>query len=201
MDQLRLTSLMRYFPLPLIGLTFCLLTVEKATSQDVTPGRLASHPAGTDALLPGLRRSTPAAKPDDDNPFGTGFAAGRQRAIITAADLDCMARGINFEGQVPDYNSMLAVGTVIANRAESSRYPASWCLVLAQYRQFTSNPLNRTPEPLAYQLTSRVAHDLASGLRHPALHRVYEFRTAGTPLPDGARVVGTIGGNTFFRSR
>jgi len=191
---------MRRFPLLFIGLTANLLMVGQAMSQNPTPDRWASDSAGTDALLPGLRRSGPPAKPEDDNPFGAGFAAGRNRAMITTADIDCMARGINFEGQVPDYNSMLAVGTVIANRAESTRYPASWCGVLAQYRQFSSHPLDRVPEPLAYQLTSRVAHDLASGLRHPALHRVYEFRTAGTPLPDGARVIGTIGGNTFFRS-
>ena len=110
-----------------------------------------------------------------------------------------MARGINFEGRVSDYNSMLAVGTIIANRSEHTRYSASWCNVVGQYKQFSRRAVTDTPEPLAYALALRVAGDLAEGLRHPALPFVYDFRTAGTPLPPGVKVVGTVGGNTFFR--
>jgi spore germination cell wall hydrolase CwlJ-like protein len=151
------------------------------------------------ASLPGQRSPDPLLDQETENPFGSGFEPRGGRAAATADDVDCMARAMTFEAHASDYNGLLAVGTVIANRAEAPGFPESWCGVVAQRGQFSSNPLGRTPEPLAYALAQRIALDIMAGLRHPALRRVYEFRTANARLPADAVRVGVIGGNVFFR--
>lgn len=51
--------------------------------------------------------------------------------------LECLATGIYFESKGESLAGQLAVGHVIANRAESGRFPGSYCGVLFQRGQFS----------------------------------------------------------------
>ena len=52
-------------------------------------------------------------------------------------ELECLATGIYFEAKSESLQGQLAVGHVIANRAESGRFPSSYCGVLFQRSQFS----------------------------------------------------------------
>ena len=52
-------------------------------------------------------------------------------------ELECLAAGIYFEAKSEPLVGQLAVGQVIANRAESGRFPGSYCGVLFQRGQFS----------------------------------------------------------------
>ena len=52
-------------------------------------------------------------------------------------ELECLATGIYFESKSESLQGQLAVGHVIANRAESGRFPSSYCGVLFQRSQFS----------------------------------------------------------------
>jgi spore germination cell wall hydrolase CwlJ-like protein len=61
------------------------------------------------------------------------------RASTTGShELDCLAVGVYFESKSEPLNGQLAVGQVIANRANSGgRFPSSYCGVLFQRGQFS----------------------------------------------------------------
>jgi N-acetylmuramoyl-L-alanine amidase len=52
-------------------------------------------------------------------------------------ELECLAVGIYFEAKGEPLIGQLAVGEVIVNRAESSRFPNTYCSVLVQRKQFS----------------------------------------------------------------
>ena len=52
-------------------------------------------------------------------------------------ELDCLAGAIYFESKSESLEGQLAVGHVIANRAESGRFPSSYCGVVFQRSQFS----------------------------------------------------------------
>jgi spore germination cell wall hydrolase CwlJ-like protein len=52
-------------------------------------------------------------------------------------ELECLAVGIYYEAKSESLQGQLAVGHVIANRAESGRFPSSYCGVLFQRSQFS----------------------------------------------------------------
>ena len=52
-------------------------------------------------------------------------------------ELECLAVGIYFESKSEPLSGQLAVGEVIANRAESGRFPSTYCGVLFQRSQFS----------------------------------------------------------------
>ena len=52
-------------------------------------------------------------------------------------ELECLAVGIYFESKSEPLTGQLAVGQVIANRANSGRFPSSYCGVLFQRSQFS----------------------------------------------------------------
>ena len=52
-------------------------------------------------------------------------------------EMECLAVGIYFESKSESLAGQLAVGHVIANRAESGRFPKTYCGVLFQRSQFS----------------------------------------------------------------
>ena len=52
-------------------------------------------------------------------------------------ELECLAAGIYFESKSEPLAGQLAVGEVIANRANSGRFPSTYCGVLFQRGQFS----------------------------------------------------------------
>jgi N-acetylmuramoyl-L-alanine amidase len=52
-------------------------------------------------------------------------------------ELECLAVGVYFESKGEPLMGQLAVGEVIANRAQSSRFPSNYCSVVLQRGQFS----------------------------------------------------------------
>lgn len=83
----------------------------------------AQSEGSTEAIDPGADLSTLVAQLRSSDP------GGRQ--------LECLAAGIYFESKSEPLEGQLAVGQVIANRAESRRFADSYCAVLFQRGQFS----------------------------------------------------------------
>ena len=67
-------------------------------------------------------------------------------------ELDCLATGIYFESKSEPLAGQLAVGKVIANRAQSGgRFPATYCGVLFQRGQFSFVHGHSLPQRAARQ--------------------------------------------------
>ena len=78
---------------------------------------------------------TPAVKPNED--LAT-MVADLRAPDAGSSELECLATGIYFEAKSEPLAGQLAVGQVIANRAQSGgRFPPSYCGVLFQRGQFS----------------------------------------------------------------
>lgn len=59
------------------------------------------------------------------------------QAGALSADMRCLASAIYFEARGESLDGQLAVGNVVINRAQSGRFPASYCGVVYQADQFS----------------------------------------------------------------
>jgi spore germination cell wall hydrolase CwlJ-like protein len=75
-----------------------------------------------------------AIDPDADLPT---LVAQLRSSETGSRELECLAAGIYFESKSEPLAGQLAVGDVIDNRAESGRFPSSYCGVLFQRGQFS----------------------------------------------------------------
>lgn len=122
---------------------------------------------------------------------GGGIEASTDDVTLLAAILQCEAR--------QEYDSLLAVATVIMNRVESPRFPNTIRGVIYANGQFEpvwtgrlNNVLNAGPTSLSLQ----VAQDAINGARLAAVSDCYFFLYAGSTNRPGVN----IGGNLFFQS-
>jgi len=87
-----------------------------------------------DDLAP-LAPEAPAAEPVKDL---AGLVAQYRSSDAGSRELECLAAGVYFESKSEPLAGQLAVGQVIANRANSGRrFPSSYCGVLFQAGQFS----------------------------------------------------------------
>ena len=117
---------------------------------------------------------------------------------IGGSDLDVFAAILDCEA-MHDYNSMLAVATVIMNRVNSPIFPNSITDVVYASGQFEpvwsgrlDSVLSSGPSSLAYN----VAQDAINGARLAAVQDCYYFLYAGATDRPGVN----IGNNMFFQS-
>jgi spore germination cell wall hydrolase CwlJ-like protein len=79
--------------------------------------------------------AAPTVKPGGDL---SSMVAQLRSSTPGSRELECLATGIYFESKSEPLAGQLAVGQVIANRAESGgRFPSSYCGVLFQRGQFS----------------------------------------------------------------
>jgi spore germination cell wall hydrolase CwlJ-like protein len=83
---------------------------------------------------PVAEESEPAFDPDADLPT---LVAQLRSSDAGDRQLECLAAGIYFESKSEPLSGQLAVGEVIANRAESGRFADTYCGVLFQRGQFS----------------------------------------------------------------
>lgn len=152
-----------------------------------------------------LRAQEAAAMGGENNSQGTGsdtpdnnISNGGQTSSVTSEDLDLFAAILECEAY-QDYESLLAVATVIMNRVESPRFDNTIRGVIYAPGQFEpvwtgrlNTVLSRRPTALSYQ----VAQDAINGTRHPAVANCYYFLYAGSTNRPGIN----IGNNLFFQS-
>jgi spore germination cell wall hydrolase CwlJ-like protein len=109
---------------------------------------LITTPVSTDPLAPaqvaGSEEPAAPSAPEQDRPVITRGASlsdtvARLRSSEAGSrELECLAAGVYFESKSEPLAGQLAVGQVIANRADSrGRFPSSYCGVLTQRGQFS----------------------------------------------------------------
>lgn len=140
-----------------------------------------------------------AALPEDLHDLVQHFAGTDPRD----RQMECLAGAIYFETRGESLEGQLAVGRVIANRAESSRFPNTYCGVVYQRSQFSFVRGGKMPHikrgSRAWQRAVAVAR-IVDGEHHDTHVNDALFFHARYVNP-GWRLkrVGTIGNHIFYR--
>ena len=132
-----------------------LVLASMSTAASVAPAEVSTDPIeAVDPLAPTV------ALPEIDDVLNVGVTGGEEadpyaepapalpsdlRGLVehfggvtpANAEMECLAGAIYFETRGESLEGQLAVGQVIANRAESSRFPDSYCGVVFQRSQFS----------------------------------------------------------------
>ncbi|HCO55301.1 MAG TPA: cell wall hydrolase [Pelagibacterium sp.] len=116
---------------------------------------------------------------------------------------ECMTRVMYFESNRSSPDGMLAVGTVVMNRANSHQFPSDVCGVVGQKNQFADGVLSRQmTEQRSLNLAAQMATRVLRGERHPGVQDAMYFHTAGLTFPyRNMHYVLVAGGNAFYARR
>ena len=124
---------------------------------------------------------------------------GLNFGMAQLSEKECMMRAMYFESNRSSSDGMLAVGTVVMNRVNDSRYPRSVCGVVGQKNQFAQGVLTRKMTDSGAVLASQMADQVLRGARHPGVQNAQHFHTAGLRFPyNNMHYVLEAGGNEFY---
>jgi len=167
--------------------------VEQLLQQGVDP--LAPEPEAEatenqeDAIDPGATLTETVAKLRGTDP-GT-------------RELECLAVGIYFEAKSESLAGQLAVGHVIANRAESGRFPSNYCGVLFQRSQFSfirGRALPNVPRASRdWQDAVAIAKIVDKELHPSPMGKALFFHATRVSPRWRLTRVGTLGNHVFYR--
>jgi N-acetylmuramoyl-L-alanine amidase len=119
-------------------------------------------------------------------------------------ELECLATGVYFEAKSEPLAGQLAVGQVIANRAQSGgRFPSTYCGVLFQRGQFSfvhghSLP-HVAPENRQWQTAVAIAKIVDSRLKNSLVGDALFFHARYVSPGWHLKRVASIGNHLFFR--
>lgn len=124
---------------------------------------------------------------------------GMNFGMAQLSEKECMMRAMYFESNRSSAEGMLAVGTVVMNRVNDSRYPKSVCGVVGQQNQFAQGVLSRKMTDSGAVLAAQMADQVLSGSRHAGVQGAQHFHTAGLRFPyNNMHYVLEAGGNEFY---
>ncbi len=118
-------------------------------------------------------------------------------------DLECLAGAVFFEAKSESLAGQLAVGRVIVARANSGRFPASYCGVVYQPSQFsfvrggTMPAINR--ESRAWQTAVRIARIADEGEWKSPVEGAMFFHAAYVSPRWGKTRMAKVDGHIFYR--
>ena len=162
-----------------------------------------SEPQSEDAQTPdeGTPIAEPVVKPSGDL---SEMVAQLRGSDPGSRELECLATGIYFESKSEPLAGQLAVGKVIANRAQSGgRFPSTYCGVLFQRGQFSfvrghslpSVPRSSRQWQTAVALAKIVDQDLKESAVGNALFFHARYVSPGWRL----KRIASIGNHVFYR--
>ncbi|MBB5073412.1 hypothetical protein HNQ69_000533 [Bartonella callosciuri] len=124
-------------------------------------------------------------------------------AIHPLTERQCLMRAMYFESNRTSFEGMVAVGTVVMNRVNSTAYPKTICGVVGQYKQFAPGVLTRPmTEPASVARAREAADAVLRGKRDKKLKNAKFFHTAGLYFPyKNMHYVRVVGGNAFYEKR
>jgi spore germination cell wall hydrolase CwlJ-like protein len=119
-------------------------------------------------------------------------------------ELECLATGIYFESKSEPLAGQLAVGQVIANRAQSGgRFPATYCGVLFQRGQFSFVHGHSLPQVShdnrQWQTAVALAKIVDQGLKDSSVGNALFFHARYVSPGWHLKRVASIGNHVFFR--
>ncbi|GAA5098432.1 cell wall hydrolase [Bartonella acomydis] len=123
--------------------------------------------------------------------------------IYPLTERQCLMRAMYFESNRSSREGMIAVGTVVMNRVNSSAYPKTICGVVGQYKQFAPGVLTRPmTESASVDRVKEAADAVLRGERDKKLKNAKFFHTAGLSFPyKNMYYVRIAGGNAFYEKR
>jgi spore germination cell wall hydrolase CwlJ-like protein len=132
-----------------LGLTFASAELSGAFAQDTDPEAAVAIDAAADAepasspVFVAQEVVQPVAEPSEEVSFETRATSLRELVSETETDfalseqMHCLAGAVYFEARGEPLSGQLAVAQVVINRADSSRFPSSYCGVVYQRAQFS----------------------------------------------------------------
>ncbi|WP_409361527.1 cell wall hydrolase [Bartonella heixiaziensis] len=123
--------------------------------------------------------------------------------IYPLTERQCLMRAMYFESNRTSREGMIAVGTVVMNRVNSTAYPKTICGVVGQYKQFAPGVLTRPmTEPASVARVKEAADAVLRGERDKKIKNAMFFHTAGLSFPyKNMYYVRVAGGNAFYEKR
>jgi len=156
----------------------------------------------------------PAPKPavvGEKSPTKGKSAAGKstekeaektQHVAYPSSERSCLERAIFFEANRSSREGLIAVGTVVMNRVNSSHYPNTICGVVGQKGQFAPGVLTRKINIEKLPDIREAADAVLRGERHPKLKNSMFFHVAGMKFPyKNMHYMLVAGGNAFYERR
>ena len=143
----------------------------------------------------------PAVKPTGDLPTLVAELKGSDPG---SRELECLAVGVYFEAKSEPLVGQLAVGKVIANRANSGgRFPSSYCGVLFQRGQFSfvhGRSLPSVPRASRqWQTAVAIAKIVDQDLKDSAAERALFFHARYVSPGWRLKRIASIGNHVFYR--
>jgi N-acetylmuramoyl-L-alanine amidase len=143
----------------------------------------------------------PALKPSGDL---NSMVAQLRSSDAGSRELECLATGIYFESKSEPLSGQLAVGDVIANRAESGgRFPSTYCGVLFQRGQFSfvrGRSLPAVPRASKQWKTAvAIAKIVHQGLKASAAGKALFFHARYVSPGWRLKRIASIGNHVFYR--
>jgi spore germination cell wall hydrolase CwlJ-like protein len=134
----------------------------------------------------------------------TAMVADLRGPEAGSRELDCLATGIYFESKGEPLAGQLAVGQVIANRAQSGgRFPSTYCGVLFQRGQFSFVHGHSLPhvshDNRQWQTAVAVAKIVDEGLKDSVVGNALFFHARYVSPGWHLKRVASIGNHVFFR--
>lgn len=132
-----------------LGLTFASAELSGAFAQDTNPEAAVAIDAAADAepasspVFVTQEVVQPVAEPSEEGSSETRATSLRELVSETETDftlseqMHCLAGAVYFEARGEPLSGQLAVAQVVINRADSSRFPSSYCGVVYQRAQFS----------------------------------------------------------------
>jgi N-acetylmuramoyl-L-alanine amidase len=133
----------------------------------------------------------------------TSLVAQMRDTDAGSRELECLAVGVYFEAKSEPLSGQLAVGQVIANRANSGRFPTTYCGVLFQRSQFSF------VRGRSYPTVARSSRQWQTAV---AIAKIVDQQLHASPVPKALffhakRVqprwrltkVGSVGNHVFYR--
>jgi spore germination cell wall hydrolase CwlJ-like protein len=150
---------------------------------------------------PDVAQPAPAVKPTGEL---AEMVSQLRDAVAGSRELECLATGIYFESKSEPLAGQLAVGKVIANRANSGgRFPSSYCGVLFQRSQFSfvhGHSLPSVPRSSKqWQTAVAMAKIVDQGLKESAVGNALFFHARYVSPGWHLKRVASIGNHIFYR--
>lgn len=137
------------------------------------------------------------------NHFGFDTGSKKKSSAYPLTERTCLMRAMYFESSRSSRDGMIAVGTVVMNRVNSTAYPKTICGVVGQPNQFAPGVLVKPmTEAASIQRVEEAADSVLRGERAKKSKNAMFFHTAGLKFPyKNMYYVQVAGGNAFYEKR
>ena len=181
-------------------------SLPKAVVPEALPKAVEPVAGGTQAADPIEQTDVESVEAKPVKPTGdlSAMVAQLRSSNPGSRELECLAVGIYFESKSEPLIGQLAVGEVIANRANSKgRFPSSYCGVLFQRSQFSfirGKALPSVPRSSRqWQTAVAIAKIVDQDLKDSAADKALFFHARRVSPGWKLKRVASIGNHVFYR--